>query len=105
MKTIRQALIDEISYPLSVGLIDNKIIYRGLDADDYFDSEVAHSKEFKGAVADCLYALVEAPNFSEADVSFSMSDKSLILKRANALYNSIGEDVNNIDEPMVYIGG
>lgn len=106
MKTIQQALIDEIHYPIGVGIVENKIIKRGLTADDEYSMDLANSSEFMGAVADCLYSLIEAPNFSEADKSFSMSDRSLILKKVNSIYNSIGEPSVGLDEkPMVYIGG
>lgn len=103
MKTVGQALIDEIHYPISEGMIENKLIMRGLAFEDEFGIEVATSKEFRGAVADCLYSLIEAPNFSEADKSISLSDKSLILKKVNALYKSIGEKEMALDSPMVYI--
>lgn len=104
MKTIQQALIDEIHYPIGLGIIENKMILRGLNPDDEYDMKVAKSEPFIGAVADCLYSLISAPNFSEADKSFSLSDKALILKKVNSLYNSIGEpSVALDDKPMVYI--
>ena len=103
MKTIGQALIDEIHYPISIGMVENKLISRGLDFEDVFDIDVATSVNFKGAVADCLYSLIDAPNFSEADKSFTLTDKSIILKKANALYKSIGENEKTIDVPSVYI--
>ena len=104
MKTIGQALIDEIHYPISVGMIENKLIKRGLTCDAEYDMEVANSKAFIGAVADCLYSLIEAPNFSEADKSISLSDKSIILKKVAALYKSIGEHENaSLASPRVCI--
>lgn len=104
MKTIQQALIDEIHYPIGLGIIENKMILRGLTPEDEFDMGVAKSASFIGAVADCLYSLISAPNFSEADKSFSLSDKNLILRKVNSLYNSIGESSVALDEkPMVYI--
>lgn len=106
MKTILQALIDEVQYPLSKGTLENKLMYRGLESEEEFTTEIARSNEFIGAVADCLYVLIEAPNFNEGDKSFSLSDKNLILKKAKALYASIGEEGATLaDEPMVYIGG
>jgi len=40
------------------------------------DSDTMNSKEYMGALADCLWSLVQAINFSEADKSFgSLSDK------------------------------
>ncbi len=102
-KTIMQALKDEVHYKLSSGFFENRLLERGLNGDDGCTIELFKSKQFKGAVADCLSSLIQAPNFSEGDVSFSLSDKDKILSRANAIYNSIGEPT--IGEPMVYIGG
>jgi len=108
MKTIRQALIDEIHFPIDNDgekFIENKLILRGLSGEDEFTAAVGHSKEWIGAVADCLISIIVAPNFNEADKSVYMygGEKKLILKQANRLYASIGEEENMIDTPMVYI--
>lgn len=103
MKTIGQALMDEIHYPIGLGMIENKLIKRGLDIDAEYNKEIADSTSFIGAVADCLYSLIEAPNFSEADKSISLSDKRLILNKVNALYKSIGEQEKALATPRVYI--
>lgn len=55
MKTIMQALVDEIHYPIPVGFVENKLIERQLDGDEVFTFEIAQSKEWKGALADCLF--------------------------------------------------
>lgn len=104
MKTIAHALKDEIHYPLSDGFIENKLLARGLDGEGPIDSSVINSNEFKGAVADCLYSLIEAVNFSESDISISLPERDLILKKVNAIYTSIGEEPKNLDQPTVYIG-
>lgn len=106
MKTIRQALKDEIHYPLGDGFIDNRLSARNLDGDCEISSEVLTCKEFVGAVADCLYSLYQAPNISDAGMSISLTDKdkSRILKWVNSLYRSIGENEKDDDEPKVYIG-
>lgn len=104
MRTIAQALKDEIYYPVNDGKIENILLRRGLDGSGEVSAEVLNSPEFNGAVADCLYSLVEAPNFSESDISISLQDKNLILKKANLIYKSIGEEEKNLDEPTVYIG-
>lgn len=104
MKTIQQALVDEIHFPIGEGFVQNKLIARGIEFGDEFTTEVAKSPSYIGAVADCLFSLIAAPNFSEADKSFSMSEKSLLLRKVNSLYNSIGEPSVALDEkPMVYI--
>ena len=104
MKTILQALKDEIAYPVGEGLLENKLICRGLNGNEEYNRDVALSHEFKGAVADSLYSLIESPSFSEADTSISLSDKTLILQKVNALYNSIGEEEVRLgSQPAVYI--
>lgn len=105
MKTVLQALKDEVHYKLSSGFFENRLMERGLDGESECSFEVLTSKPFKGAVADCLISLIQAPNFSEGDVSFSQSDKDKILSLANSIYNSIGESEKIVGEPIVYIGG
>lgn len=108
MKTVRQALIDEIHYPIPVGYVENKIIERELTGDDNYTAAVSRTDAFKGALADCLRSLIQAVNFSESDKSVgNLTDEQrrLILKRANALYEEIGEPLIDLDEPMVYFGG
>lgn len=106
MKTIRQALIDEIIYPLPEGLVENKLIARGLTGNEDYTLESAKSVAYKGCFADCLVALVQAVNFQEADKSVgSLSDevKKKLLHRANSIYEAIGEEAVPEATPMVYI--
>lgn len=104
MKTIRQALIDEIPYPLGEGFIDNRLLSRGLDGNGEIEMATINSKDFIGAKADCLYALIESPNISESGISISLQDRNLILKKANLLYRSIGEPEKYLDQPTVCVG-
>lgn len=104
MKTIAKALADEIAYPLSEGFIENRLLARGLEGECEISAEVFMSNEFRGAVADCLYALVESPNFSESDLSISLGDKNLILEKANGIYQEIGEPEKKLAMPKVYVG-
>ena len=106
MKTIRQALIDEIIYPIPEGLVENKIIARGLTGNEEYTSEMAITAGYKGCFADCLVALVQAVNFSESDKSVgTLTDevKKRLLHRANAIYKELGEEVVPQEEPVVYI--
>ena len=104
MKTVKQALIDEIGYPCNEGRIENKLLRRSLDADSPCDHDVITSDSFVGATADCLFALLADPNFSESGISISLPDRTMILKQANSLYRSIGEEEKNLDQPTVCIG-
>lgn len=106
MKTIQQAIIDEIYYPIPEGLIENKLIERGLSGDDEYTTDVFKSKSFKGALADCLSSLVQAISVSEADKSFgalTSEDKKMILSRAKDLYKEIGEKAKYLGLPTVTI--
>ena len=109
MKTIQQALIDEIHYPIPIGYVENVMIKRGLNSEDEFSFDVANSKEYMGAHADCLYSLIQAINFSEADKSIgSFSDKQItaIISQMNKIYEAIGEEPKEVElKPVVYIGG
>lgn len=106
-KTVKEALLDGIIYPIPEGLVENYIISRGLDGDAEYDREVATSNSYNGCFADCLVALVQAVNFSESDKSVgSLSDemKKKILFRANSIYKAIGEEeVLAEPKPMVHI--
>ena len=108
MKTVQQALIDEIHYPIPEGFVENVMIKRKLNPFGYCDSDTMDSKEYMGALTDCLWSLVQSINFFEADKSFgslSDKDKERILLRVNSIYNAIGEPSVELEaKPMVYIG-
>ena len=91
MKTVLQALKDEVHYKLSSGFFENRLLERSLDGNEI-------------CTIDSLMSLIQMPNFTEGDVSLSLSDKDNILTLANGIYNSIGETEKNIGEPIVYIG-
>ena len=106
MKTVCEALIDEIHYPISFGLVENILIARGMKCDDEYSMDVARSDSYRGALADCLRSLLFAINYSEADRSvgaLSAEDKKTILFLANSIYKSIGEKEIAINKPKVYI--
>ena len=105
MKSVLQALIDEIHYPIPVGYVENACIKRGLDPDDEVSSALMLDNAYKGALADCLFSLIQAINFSEADKSIgnlSETQRRFILKWANRLYGEIGEEEVYEGNPTVY---
>lgn len=107
MKTVGQALLDEIHVPIPYGFIENACIKRELSIEENFDSSIAKSDAYKGALADCLYSLIQAVSFSESDKSIgslSEDQRKAILVQINRLYNAIGEEeVTLTPQPMVYI--
>ena len=48
MKTIQQALIDEIHYPIPEGFVENVMIKRKLNPVGDCDSDTMNSKEYRG---------------------------------------------------------
>lgn len=95
MKTVSQYIRDEIYYPIPMGTIENCLLARGLSTGDIVTTDVLQSKDFKGALADCLFSLIQAVTISEADKTISgLTDaqRKAILSWANKLYNEIGEE-------------
>lgn len=107
MKTILQAIKDEIYYPINDGLIENKLLGRDLSPDGEFSKVVQDSDAWKGALADSLLTLIQQVNISEGDKSYgAMTDKQreALLIRINNLYGAIGEEPVEIElKPTVYI--
>lgn len=107
MKTVIQALKDETIYPIPLGKIENIVIKRGVDGDAEYDKAMSETTEYKGALADCLFSLLQAINFSEAGMSVGAltdAQRKSILKRANSLYGEIGEEEQDDPaEPKVFI--
>ena len=69
MKTVGQALVDEVHIPIPYGFVENACIKRDLDIESEFTGDVARSDAYKGTLADCLLSLIQAVSFSEADKS------------------------------------
>ena len=107
MKTVFQALVDEVLFPIGIGKVENIIIKRGLSGDEEYNAETSASIPYKGALADCLFSLLQAVNFSEADKSVGAltdAQRKSVLKMANALYGEIGEEEKEDPlTPKVYI--
>ena len=95
MKTVGQALVDEVHIPIPYGFVENACIKRDLDIESEFTGDVARSDAYK------------AVSFSEADKSIgslSEDQRKAILVQVNRLYNSIGEEeVSLTPKPTVYI--
>lgn len=91
MRTLTQALIDEIGYPIGEGFATNRLIARGLCPAAPAEPSTIRGAAFQGATADCLVALVRMPNITEGDYRIDLSDRGLLLRHANAIYRTLGE--------------
>lgn len=107
MKTVLQALKDEIYYPVNDGLVENKLRARGLDPSQEYSFGVLNSAPWKGALADTLFSLIQAVNISEGDKSYgdlTDAQRKALMIRANKLYKELGEDEVLLElNPTVYI--
>lgn len=107
MKTVLQALKDEIYYPVNEGLLENKLQGRDLDPGLGFSKSVQDSSAWKGALADSLLTLIQAVNISEGDKSYGAltdAQRKALLVQINRLYGEIGEEEVSLDlKPTVYI--
>lgn len=108
MKTVRQALADEVLYPLPGGLVDNRLMTRGLDDAAEATADILRGPGFTGALADCLLAVVEqSMGFSEADKSVSApsaAQAAALRSRVARLYASIGEEAPGMGGAAVTFG-
>ena len=59
MKTILQAIKDEIYYPINDGLVENKLLGRDLVPDGEFSKTVLNSDAWKGAAQEARYNSVQ----------------------------------------------
>lgn len=110
MRTIAQALTAKIGNLISLlggsDAVEVALEDRGLEANAPYSGEIGKENAFQGALADCLYqvATLAPSSFSESDISISLQDRDLILKKANHIYSSIGEEEKKLDQPKVYVG-
>ena len=106
MKSVIQAILDEVYYSVNKGLVENKLVARGLDPESECSASTFTDNGFMGALADTLFSLIQAVNVSEGDKSVgSLTDaqRKAILARANQLYKAIGEEEVTALQPTVYI--
>ena len=95
------ALVNSVSFPLVSEQVEVIAIRRGLNAFDEFSADVATSKEFELAYADCLKLIVTHPNVSEGGVSISISDRKSFIGLANGVYRKYSESLIQEERPTV----
>lgn len=101
--TLIEDLRTHVEYPLGDNVLESVLIKRELDKDTNQTAIIARSSSFRGAIADLLVRIINAPNISEGGVSISLSDKDKMLKVANSIYLEIGEPEIGEKKPSVTI--
>ncbi len=79
-----------VNYPLSDSQAEEKLISRGLEGDGTFSQEVADSRAFRLAYADCLRFVLTMVNISQGG-SINAQNPAGIRGTANAIYKEYGE--------------
>lgn len=100
MKTVT-ALLNSLSFPLTLPQVEVIAVGRGLDLEGEFTPQVAKSKAFLLSKADAMKLAILAPNVSEGGVSISYSDRKLMMSLANAIYSKFGEPLITESNPTV----
>ena len=103
MKII-DALISSVNYPLGSNNVLPICIKRNLDPDTELSGEIANSKEYQLAYADCLSFVATMVNLSQGGGSVTQTNTQQIVVIANNIYKKYGEStIGNEGSPKVII--
>ena len=92
--TVLAALKAHVQYPLPADFFSSVLLRRGLTGEDVCTKETLESPAFTGAQADCIRQIILYPgSISEGGMSISKTDRDSLMRIANRLYASIGEEV------------
>lgn len=89
-----KALISISSYPIPAPVIENIACAAGLDPGTELDPEVRQSDPFRRATAGVYQYLAEAPNVSQAGITYSFSEdeRQRFAQRASNILAELGDD-------------
>ncbi len=101
---ILDALISSVNYPLGSNNVLPICIKRNLNPDTELSGEIANSKEYELAYADCLSFVATMVNLSQGGGSVTQTSTQQIVKIANNIYEKYGESsISNDGSPRVII--
>ncbi len=94
--TIQDALVAISSYPIPPATVQTICMARGVDAGADFTLALAKGANYKRAMADLYIWLSEAPNITqgEVDFSFSSAERAYMRRKAAAILNEAGENID-----------
>ena len=95
--TVKEALRAVHAYPIPDRVLSNTAEARDLSLETEINSTIRQDNKFKLAEADLLVWVSQAPNVSEAGVSFDMlvTDRKELRERANRIYGDLGDSKYN----------
>lgn len=94
--TIQDALVAISSYPIPPATVQTICMARGVDAGADFTLALAKGANYKRAMADLYIWLSEAPNIVQGEVhfSFSSAERAYMRRKAAAILNEAGENID-----------
>ncbi len=89
-----KALMSITNYPIPAPVIENIMDAAGLGSDTETSAEVRQSEPFRRATAGVYQYLAEAPNVSQAGISYSFSEdeRTRFAQRASNILAELGND-------------
>ena len=89
-----KALMSITNYPIPAPVIENIMDAAGLGSDTETSAEVRQSEPFRRATAGVYQYLAEAPNVSQAGISYSFSEdeRTRFAQRASNILAELGSD-------------
>jgi hypothetical protein len=101
---ILDALIGSVNYPLGENNVLPICIKRNLDPDSNLSGEIANSKEYELAYADCLKFVATMVNLAQGGGSVTQTNADQMIQTANAIYAKYGEmQIGASNQPTVNI--
>lgn len=101
---ILDALISSVNYPLGSNNVLPICLKRNLNPDAELSGEIANSKEYELAYADCLRFVATMVNLSQGGGSVTQTSTQQIVTIANDIYRRYGESIiGNEGTPKVIV--
>ena len=89
--TVLEALQAKVTYPLGAAFFKTILIERSLAGTDAYTADVAKSKKFRLATADCYKAVAFGVNVTEGSLSISQPERDKLIALANSIYRQYDE--------------
>lgn len=90
--TVLEALQAKITYPMTAAFFETILIERSLTGTATYSADIAKSKSFRLATADCYKAVAFGVNVTEGSLSISQPERDKLIALANSIYRQYGEE-------------
>jgi hypothetical protein len=104
--TVLQSLKSVTGYPIPLCTIQDITEQRGINIESGSTIEVRATRGFRLAKADVLLWLSNAPNISQAGISYNFTDEDRrnFRRQATEIYEDCGEELPSAVDSLGYVG-